>query len=111
MISAMATECSAEQGRFWEFHDAIFDNWVEAQTSGFSVTWIRETAESVDLDSAEFEECMQSGRTFERVKASHFDALDRGINSTPTVLVNGKRVVGDYEAFRSAIEDALAETQ
>ena len=111
LIAAMATECSAEQGMFWEFHDNIFDNWVEARASGFSVTWLRETADSLELDAVEFDECMQGDRAFERVRASHFDGMDRGISSTPTVLVNGNRVGGDYEAFRRAIEDALAEAE
>ena len=53
---------------------------------------------------------MQSGRAFERVRASHFDGIERGVNSTPTVLVNGNRVGGDYEAYRQAIENALRDS-
>ena len=110
LITAMGTECAAEQDMFWELHDAIFDNWAEARTSGFSVSWLRTTAYSLDLDEAKFDECMQSARAFERVKASHFDGIERGVNSTPTVLVNGNRVGGGYEAYRRAIESALEES-
>ena len=110
LIAAMGTECAAEQDMFWEFHDAIFDDWANARQEGFSVSWLRTTAYGLDLDAAEFDECMQSERAFERVRASHFDGIDRGVNSTPTVLVNGNRVGGDYEAYRRAIEDALAES-
>lgn len=111
LMAAMATECSAEQGMFWEFHDAIFDNWAEAQTEDFSVDWLIETADRLNLDRVKFDECMESGRAFERVRASHFDGIDRGINGTPTVMVNGNRVIGGYEEYRRAIEDALMETQ
>ena len=111
LITAMGTECAAEQDMFWDLHDAIFDNWAEARASGFSVSWLRETAYSLDLDADDFDECMRSKRAFERVRASHFDGIDRGINSTPTVLVNGNRVGGGYEAFRQAIEAALAESE
>ena len=110
LIAAMGTECAAEQDMFWEFHDAIFDNWAEARSSGFSVAWLKATADGLDLDDVEFDECMQSGRAFERVRASHFDGIERGVNSTPTVLVNGNRVGGDYEAYRQAIESALRES-
>lgn len=110
LIAAMGTECAAEQDMFWELHDAIFDDWEEARTSGFSVAWLRTTAYSLDLDESEFDECMQSERAFERVRASHFDGVDRGVNSTPTVFVNGNRVGGDYEAYRRAIEAALEES-
>ena len=111
LIAAMGTECAAEQEMFWELHDAIFDNWAEAQTSGFSAWWLRETAYSLDLDAAEFDECMRSERPFNRVRASHFDGMDRGVNGTPTVFVNGNRVGGDYEAYRRAIESAVAESE
>ena len=112
IIAAMGTECAAEQDMFWEYHDAIFDNWMDARTSGFSVEWIRTTADKLELDAVEFDECMESGRAFERVKASHLDGVERGVNATPTVLVNGVRIGGgDYEAYRQAIEDALAEAQ
>ena len=110
LLAAMATECAAEQDMFWEFHDAIFDNWAEALSSGFSVEWLQATADSLELDATEFDECMRSGRAFERVRASHFDGIERGVNSTPTVLVNGNRVGGDYEAYRQAIESALRES-
>lgn len=111
LMAAMATECSAEQGMFWEFHDAIFDNWAEAQTEDFSVDWLIETADRLNLDRVKFDECMESGRAFARVRASHFDGIDRGVNGTPTVMVNGNRVIGGYEEYRRAIEDALMETQ
>lgn len=110
LITAMGAECAAEQDMFWEFHDAVFDNWSEAQDRGFSVPWLRTTAYSLDIDDVEFDECMRSERAFERVRASHFDGIGRGVNSTPTVLVNGNRVGGDYEAFRQAIENALEES-
>ena len=110
LLAAMATECAAEQDMFWEYHDAIFDNWAEARSSGFSPAWLKATADGLELDDVEFDECMQSGRAFERVRASHFDGIERGVNSTPTVLVNGNRVDGDYEAYRQAIESALRES-
>ena len=104
----MGTECAAEQDKFWEFHDAIFDNWSDGRQNGFGFLWLQGTAESLAMDTAQFEECIQSGRAFERVRASQIDGMGRGINSTPSVFVNGIRVGGaDYEAYRSAIEDAL----
>ena len=81
--------------------------------NGFGFAWLNATAETLELDGAEFEECLRSGHTFERVRASQFDGVERGINSTPSVFVNGVhvRAGGDYEAYRKAIEDALASAQ
>ena len=107
----MGTECAAEQDKFWEYHDAIYDNWAAGRQNGFTFAWLQETAGDIGIDAAEFEECIQSGRAFERVRASQIDGMGRGINSTPSVFVNGLRVGGeDYEEYRSAIEDALVES-
>lgn len=111
VFAAMGTECAAEQDMFWEFHDAIFDDWSQGRQNGFDFTWLQGTAAGLHMDTAEFEDCIQSGRAFERVRASQIDGMGRGINSTPTVFINGTRVGGaDYEEYRSAIEDALAES-
>ena len=109
IFAAMGTECAAEQDMFWEYHDAIFDDWERGRQNGFGFGWLNETAADLDLDAAEFEDCIRSGRPFERVRASQIDGMGRGINSTPSVFINGARVGGgDYEAYRRAIEDALA---
>lgn len=71
VVAAMGTECAAEQGMFWEFHDAIFDNWSEANRNRFAYSWLQETANELGMDTTNFDECMQSGRAFERVRASH----------------------------------------
>ena len=77
------------------------------------MAWLQEHSQQyLDIDATEFEECIQSGRAFERVRASQIDGMGRGINSTPSVFVNGARVGGDnYEEYRSAIEDALEESK
>ena len=107
VVAAMGTECAAEQDMFWEFHDAIFDNWFDANQNRFAYPWLQDTADDLGMDAANFDECMQSGRAFERVKASHLDASERGIQGTPTVFVDGNRVGGEFEAYRQAIQSAL----
>ena len=111
IIAAMGTECAAEQDMFWEYHDAIFDNWNDARQNRFGIAWLQATAESLELDLPEFMDCLDSGRHFERIRASQIDGMGRGINSTPSVFVNGERVGGpDYEVYRAAIEAALEES-
>ncbi len=109
IVAAMGTECAAEQNMFWEFHDAIFDNWSDANQNRFAYPWMQDTADDLGMDAVNFDKCMQGERAFEQVKASHLDAIERGIQSTPSVFVNGNLVQGDFEAFRQAIEVALDE--
>ena len=56
IFAAMGTECAAEQDRFWEYHDAIFDDWANGRQNGFRLAWLQGTASNLDIDAAEFEE-------------------------------------------------------
>ena len=111
IIAAMGAECAAEQGNFWQFHDALFENWQGANQGHFRFPALQGFADEIGMDAAQFEDCMISGRAFERVRAEHLDAQSRGVNGTPTVLINGERVGGPYEAFQQAIDAALADAQ
>ena len=107
----MGAECAAEQGNFWQFHDALFENWQGANQGHFRFAALQSFADDLGMDAALFESCMISGRAFERVRAEHLDAESRGVNGTPTVLINGERVGGPYEAYQQAIDAALAAAQ
>ena len=109
IIAAMGAECAAEQGSFWQFHDALFENWQGANQGHFRFEALQGFAGEIGMDAEQFDDCMTSGRAFERVRAEHLDAESRGVNATPTVLINGERVGGGYEAFQQAIDAALAE--
>lgn len=111
IIAAMGAECAAEQGNFWQFHDALFENWQGANQGHFRFSALQGFAGEIGMDTDQFEDCMISGRAFERVRAEHLDAQSRGVNGTPTVLINGERVGGPYEAFQQAIDAALADGQ
>lgn len=96
--------CAHEQGRFWEYHDLAFAK-QKALTSDSAV----ELAGELSLDADVFAECMSSGRAQQRVSRSRTEANSLGVTSTPTIFVNGRRVViEDFERDISlAVEKAL----
>lgn len=107
-----AAECADEQGRFWEYHDALFDNWSGTNAGGYAFNNLLRFARQVGLDTQQFSECMDERRYVERVHSDSNFAQDKGVASTPTVFINGEHVRGnDYETFRQAIEAALAEAE
>lgn len=81
---ARAAEAAALQGRFWEFHDALFDDQGRLDDPHL---WDR--AERLGLDVARFDSDRRSERVLDRVVADVRGGLRAGIASTPTLVAAG----------------------
>lgn len=106
-----ASECAAEQQKFWEYHDYLFENWEGENQGTFSYDNLKRFAEELGLDTAAFDVCLDSGRTEELVQQDIEFARQLGVRSTPTFAVNGKPVQGalPFAQFQSLIEQELAQ--
>ncbi len=110
---ALAMECAGEQDRFWPYHDLVFSD-APAATGGEPVdVRLARWAASVKLDVAAFAACQADPATRALVASD----LDAGralrVQGTPTIFVNGKRLIGNlpYDYLKSAIDEALRKTQ
>lgn len=103
--SAEASMCADEQGAFWQYHDKIFEN---QDKLGFGL--YLQIASDQGLDSAVFEDCLNSRKYKDAVQKDLDFALDLGANSTPTFFINGLAVVGaqPLETFKQVIDKELA---
>jgi protein-disulfide isomerase len=109
-----AALCAADQGRFWEMHDLLFQRQSPFHNDGtFSRDHLKSYARDIEtavggLDVARFDECVDSEE--KRAEARELDAQARADNvlKTPSVLIGGQRLVGlhDIEVYREAIRDA-----
>ncbi len=107
--AALAARAAQEQGRFWEYHDLLYEN----QSGGFSEEKLVELAREAGLDVERFEGDLASDR-FERAVAEDFQkGQEMGISGTPTFVINGRVVAGlqPVEMFEEAIERAKAEAE
>lgn len=104
--AAEASECAHEQGKFWEYHDLLF----ERQTPDKAWNFLQLAKES-GLDPQAFSGCMTSGRFRAEVNKDLEDGLRIGITSTPTFFINGRPLVGaqPISAFQDLINQALAD--
>ena len=102
-----AAACAQDQGRFWEYHDAL---WREMDLGAET---LEQHARLVGLDSDEFTECLNSGRNYARVQEDLEAAMDLGQGGTPAVFVNGRKVGGaiGYAQFRAEIERELPDEE
>lgn len=111
-LAAQASECAADQGRFWTYHDRVF----QATSSGpgaFLMERLIDYAVELDMDGDSFTTCLTSQTHLLTISESLQAARAAGHNSTPTVLVDGVPVANplDYEAVSAAIENQLSSNQ
>lgn len=108
---AEASECANDQNKFWEYHDKIFAEQAEQGEGTIPITneQIKEWAAEIGLNTAQFNECFDSGKYSQKVKDDLADAQKAGASSTPTFYINGTPLVGalPYEAFKTIIDQEL----
>ncbi len=87
--AAEAASCAEEQGKFWEYHVGLYANFVGANRGGYSDARLKELASLLGLDVTAFETCLAGGRYTVRVQEAVQQALDAGVQATPSFSVNG----------------------
>jgi protein-disulfide isomerase len=101
-LASYAAECAGEQGKFWEYADHLFMN----QNKVYSRPDLETYADTVGLNVVEFNACMNEGRTKQFVRNDVEEAHRIGVNSTPTMVINGRVLPGapTPEQFATIIE-------
>ena len=104
--AAVAARAAQEQGRFWEYHDVLFENQKGENNGAFSDENLVAFAEKAGLDVERFEATLESGEYEEVVDKDFREAQDAGIQGTPSFTINGQPLVGaqPVEIFARAIE-------
>lgn len=90
-ITAEAAEAAGAQGKFWEMHDLLYENQAEWSSLSESeiIEKLVEYAEEIELeDLDQFETNLEEGTYSDAVVAEYQEAVDAGLTSTPTFLVN-----------------------
>ena len=88
-LAAMAAECAAAQGKFWEYHDTLFDN-----QPSFSRDELLGYADDLGLDRARFTACLDSDAPRAAIRQDVASGTKLGVESTPTLFLNGRTVRG-----------------
>lgn len=109
-ITAEAAYCAADQKRFWDYHNALYDNQPVSENSGFwTVDHLKALAKALQLDTAAFNSCLDSNKYRTQVTTDATAAQSRGVTGTPSFFVNGTLISGsDYTSLKTAIESAIA---
>ena len=109
--AAFAAEAAANQGKFWEMAEALYKTqWMWAKAPAPRTIFI-DQAKQLGLDLDKFQEDMDSQDVRDRIAADQGHAHDVGVNSAPSIVINGYNVPDtewNENGFRAAIKAALA---
>lgn len=92
-LAAKSADCAGRQGKFWEFHDILYEKQAEWSGEDGSVK-IAAYAKALKLDETAFTACVADPATDALVSREAQEGEDRWVGSTPTFFINGKRFVG-----------------
>jgi protein-disulfide isomerase len=94
-IAAQASEAAAEQNKFWEFHDVLFEKqaeWSQLSSQGQVEAKFVEYAGQLGIDTAQFRERITADEVRKRVLDDVADAQKLSLSGTPSLFVNNQRV-------------------
>ncbi|HEY3523544.1 MAG TPA: thioredoxin domain-containing protein [Candidatus Limnocylindrales bacterium] len=87
--AATAAACAGAQGRYWEYHDWLYANQHGEREGAFAPDRLRQIAQRIDLDMTTWGSCASAASEKAKVTATTNEQVSRGINSTPTFVING----------------------
>lgn len=104
-LGAESARCAAEQGKFWEYHDLLFDN-----PDKFNQDGLMGLARDLKLDEKQFDSCLSSGRYRTKVEEDLQRGIRAGVLGTPGIFINDILLSGAQpeSAFQRVIDSALA---
>jgi protein-disulfide isomerase len=108
LMAATAARCAAIQGHYWEYANFLFWNQDGENKGAFRQERMLAMADAVGLDHTSFEACLNDQSVRRGVQQETTEGITLGINSTPTLFVNGENMVGlpSYDQLAAAISQA-----
>jgi protein-disulfide isomerase len=105
--------CAGAQGKFWEMHDAIFDNQARWASGSAPAMVFDSLARTTGVDIQRWRDCIKSGVIRPLIDADHSRAAGAGVRSTPTILIGDELLAGAHpiESIRRAIDSALVKVR
>jgi len=110
LAAAHAAEAAGLQGKFWEMHDQLYRGQKTWERSGDATQAFAAYARGLGLDAERFARDMNGDGVDTRIVADHERAKSLGVDSTPVIFVNGRKLPFSSQTgkdLRAAIKDAL----
>jgi protein-disulfide isomerase len=98
--AAEASECANDQGKFWEYATTLFSNQAGENQGAFNDATLDGFAQQLGLNMDQFKQCMTDRPHLSKIQSSTQNGSQRGVNSTPTLFINGQLARGAISLAR-----------
>lgn len=98
--AAEAARCAGEQGRFWDYHETLFQNQLGENGGAFAPERLKSLAAATGLDADALAACLASSRQRGAVEAATAFARQQGFAGSPAYTINGRSVSGAIPVAR-----------
>lgn len=110
LVSAQYAQASAQQNKFWEMHDKLYETQKEWSELADPTGKFAEYATALGIDAAKLKNAAKDGAVTAIINQDKADGDAVGVQGTPTFFVNGKQVASyDYASLKAAIDTALSQ--
>jgi len=110
LVSARYAQASAQQNKFWEMHDKLYETQKEWSELADPTGKFVEYATDLGMDAAKLKNAAKDGAVNAIINQDKADGDAVGVQGTPTFFVNGKQVASyDYASLKAAIDAALSQ--
>jgi protein-disulfide isomerase len=109
LSAALASECAAEQGKFWEMYDKLF---TDKQENKMDLEQFAKDAAVIGLDTKKFKDCLDTGKYKDKIQSQLQEAKKFNVNGPPYSFINGEYLSGakpwdDYKDQEGVIQEGL----
>lgn len=94
LTTALAAECAAEQGKFWETYDKLF---AANLAENINEEQVVADAEKIGLDIDSFNSCLSEQKYKNKIQESLEEARSYGVAGPPQSFINGRFLTGAYQ--------------
>ena len=107
--AAIASFAASRQGRFWDFHHALFDGGRTRSERDLSEGALIRVAEALGMDGRQFARDMSSPEATDEIERNQDLGIEHGATSTPVFILGGAPLVGAQptDVFLQAYDDAV----
>jgi protein-disulfide isomerase len=114
--AAEAARCANDQGKFWEYHNYLYNHQGAENSGAFSKANLKKFASALGLNMSQFNSCLDTDKYLSLVQQETQAGSDIGVNGTPATFINGVMVTdangnsvgaAPFSTFQAVIEGIL----
>lgn len=107
-----ASRCAGDQGKYWEYHNYLYEHQSGENEGAFADLNLKSFAQKLGLDTQAFNSCFDDRKYKSTVANSLVTADGYGIDSTPTIFINGKEMTAGLplQMYKLYIDSAISQS-